>query len=145
MATVLQASILIITTNPNSHPIYVTLQVGCMEGTISLVYNPAGPGHYDAALPYSSTVVQSTTNTKLATVSCRCSVNKKNVGNVCAPSAIYVSRCKCYLKCQPCGSLCSCKDCANPYGAQDPKPKGENETGVLTHFRLLFPQANGLP
>ena len=114
MATVLQASIIIITTNPHSHPMYVIPQVGCMEGTIILVYEPTGPGHYDAALPYSSMIEQATTNALSQTVTCRCRVNKKNVRKICAPSGIYTSRCRCYLKSQSCTSKCSCKHCSNP-------------------------------
>ena len=129
MATVLQASIVIITTSSNGHPIYVTPQVGSIEGIVILVYDPSGSGHYDAVVPYSNTVGQATIGQDVVSmestaVSCRCGVNKKNIGNICAPSAVYASRCKCYLKSQPCTSLCSCKDCANPNGVREPKPKG---------------------
>ena len=60
MATVLQSSILIITTTPDSQPIYVTPNDNRIEGTIIiLVYEPTGSGHYDAAIPYSDTATQS--------------------------------------------------------------------------------------
>ncbi len=52
MATRLQSSLLIITTALGSQPIYVTPKDSAMEGTIILVYEPIGSGHYNAALPY---------------------------------------------------------------------------------------------
>ena len=52
IATVLQASIVIITASPNSHPIYVTPHVGSIQGTVILVYDPSGSGHYDAVVPW---------------------------------------------------------------------------------------------
>ena len=58
MATRLQSSLLIITTALGSQPIYVTPKDGAMEGTIILVYEPIGSGHYDAALPYCDTLSQ---------------------------------------------------------------------------------------
>ena len=139
MATILQTSILIIPTTSNNHPFYVTPQAGCMEGTIILVYNPTGPGHYDAALPYSSTVGQSTVSTLTTTARCRCGVNKKNSGSICSPSAVYSSRCKCYLNSQPCGSQCSCKGCANPHGARIPSPKKQKRKRRLHSLQTDIP------
>jgi hypothetical protein len=147
IATVLQASIVIITTSPNSHPIYVTPQVGSIEGTVILVYDPSGSGHYDAVVPSSTTVGQRATEpatvtnirAKSTSVCCRCGVNK--IGNVCAPSAVYASQCKCYLQSLPCITLCCCKYCANPYGVHIPKPKGGKQIDVLIHFRLPCPLA----
>ena len=128
MANVLQAAILIITTNAHSNPMYVTPEAGGIEGTIILVYNPSGSGHYDAAVPHHTTVTveqdtKSDTHTS-AHVCCSCGVNKKNALHICAPSAVYASRCKCYLKCKPCTSSCRCRGCSNPYGTRIPKQHG---------------------
>lgn len=143
IATVLQASIVIIITSPNSHPIYVTPQVGSIEGTLILVYDPSGSGHYDAAVPYSNTVgqeatEQATVTNKSTSTSCRCGVNKK-IGNVCAPNAVYASRCKCYLQSQPCTTLCCCKGCKNPYGVRVPKPKGVKRNRRPHSLQIALP------
>ena len=108
---------------------YITPLVGGIEGTVILVYNPAGSVHYDAVVPYSTVVGLGSTekvtlSARSASMSCRCGVNKKNVGNICSPSTVYASRCKCYLNSQARSSLCSCRDCANPYGVRITKPRG---------------------
>ncbi len=85
MATRLQSSLLIITTALGSQPIYVTPKDGAMEGTIILVYEPIGSGHYNAALPYCDTLSQVSMSSNVSKcVSCRCGVNKKNIGKVCS-------------------------------------------------------------
>ena len=53
--------------------------------------------------------------------SCSCGVNKMNSGKRCAPNPFYATRCKCYLKSQPCNSSCHCKDCGNPCGVRPPQ------------------------
>lgn len=68
----------------------------------------------------------------------RCGINKK-IGNVCAPSAVYASRCKCYLQSQPCTTLCCCKDCANPYGVRVPKSKGAKRTRRPHSLQIALP------
>ena len=126
MATLLQASLIIITTHASSNPMYVTPMVGSANTSVFLVYSPTGTGHYDAALPYSITVQQPTANTKSTHKDfgrCRRGVNKTS-GKSCAPSALYTTRCKCYLSSQACGSLCSCKGCSNPCGVRQCNPQG---------------------
>ena len=44
-------------------------------------------------------------------------------GKSCAPSALYTTRCKCYLSSWACGSLCSCKGCSNPCGVRQCNPQ----------------------
>lgn len=51
LATVLQATIIIFTSN-QEHPIYITPNLITTEEAIILVYDPSGSGHYDAALPF---------------------------------------------------------------------------------------------
>ena len=51
MPTFLPASVVIITTDPQRHPMYVTPVIGSAEQTIFLIYSFSGPGHYDTALP----------------------------------------------------------------------------------------------
>ena len=52
MATILNVNIIIFIKNSHS-PMYVTSLTDYSEKTIFLIYDPEGPGHYDAALPYS--------------------------------------------------------------------------------------------
>ena len=51
VATALLANIVIFSTHQDSHPMYVVPMADCPNGIIFLVYNPAGTGHYDAAVP----------------------------------------------------------------------------------------------
>lgn len=93
MATHLQASI-IITTNVNSTPMYVLPMVGSAERSIFVLYTPTGPGHYDAAIPYSKTDGQASATSTCMYVqlgSCSCGVNKTQSGKTCAPSAVYAT------------------------------------------------------
>ena len=125
MATLLQASIIIITTNVDSTPMYIVPMVGCAERSIFLLYTHTGPGHYDAALPYSKTVGQaSPTSTSVKVGSCSCGVNKSHSGKSCAPSGVYATRCRCYLNSRPCTSFCRCKDCTNPCGIRPHMQQG---------------------
>ena len=108
----------------NSHypPMYVTSLADYSEKTVFLVYDPNGPGHYDAALPYSyindhsSRIVQSVISHDQAF--CRCGVNKANPITSCAPNPTYASQCICYRSSKPCNSQCNCKNCCNPCGAK---------------------------
>ena len=58
MATFLQATAIIITTDPQRHPMYVTPVIGSAERTIFLIYSSSGPDHYDTTLPYSKVTGQ---------------------------------------------------------------------------------------
>lgn len=53
MATILQATLVIFTTDSLCSPLYVTPPSGSPERVIFLIYMSSGPGHYDAAIPYS--------------------------------------------------------------------------------------------
>ena len=95
IATYLQASIIIITMNVNSTPMYALPMVGSAERSIFVLYTPTGPGHYDAAIPYSKTVGQASatsTSTHVQLGSFSCGVNKTQSGKSCAPSAVYATR-----------------------------------------------------
>ena len=55
MATILHANFILFTADPQNPLRYVTpddTPTGPTHGTVFLVYNSSGPGHYDAALPY---------------------------------------------------------------------------------------------
>ena len=64
IATALQASLVIITSNSQMPHMYVVPMVGTVEGSIFLIYNPTGAGHYDAALPYANITRPTTTTDK---------------------------------------------------------------------------------
>ena len=51
MATILNVNIIIFMRNSHS-AMYVTSLTDYSEKTVFLTYDPEGPGHYDAALPY---------------------------------------------------------------------------------------------
>ena len=81
MATILNVNIIIFIKNSHS-PMYVTSLTDPSEKTVFLIYDPEGPGHYDAALPYSymnnnSNKASIESEIKFQ-VSCSCGVNKKN-------------------------------------------------------------------
>ena len=121
MATILNVNIIIFIKNSHS-PMYVT---SLTDYLIFLIYDPEGPGHYDAALPYSYLNDQQSNEASIKSeksvkhqVSCSCGVNKKDSTSSCAPNPHYASRCKCYKSGQPCSSYCRCKHCCNPYGVK---------------------------
>lgn len=115
IATALKVSIVIIISICKHHPTYVTPLVGQPTEVIFLLYNPTGPGHYDAVIPYVYTVNASTKPSKKSTT-CSCGVNKNTLGKARALNLTYASRCKCYLNSNPCNSNCRCKNCNNPHG-----------------------------
>ena len=123
IATALLANIVIFSTNQDSHPMYVVPMAGCPNGIIFLVYNPAGTGHYDAAVPCSYTVKSASKEPETTHVktSCSCRINMTKSNTSCAQNPTYATRCKCYHKGLACNTLCKCKECANPYGAKPPK------------------------
>ena len=125
MATILNSTILIFTRSSCS-PMYVTPLSGQSEKTVFLIYDPRGPGHYDAALPYKCTNGPPHTVSEVpqSQTSCNCGVNKKHPVTSCAPNPVYSSRCKCYKQSKPCNSLCHCKSCSNPYGVKPCKQEG---------------------
>ena len=82
MATFSQASVVIITTETQRHPMYVTPVIGSAERTIFLIYSSSGPGH-DTALPYSTVTGHDAACRVKVERSCRCGVNKGTTGMVC--------------------------------------------------------------
>lgn len=50
LATALRSHLIIFTTDPENPQMYVTPDIEQILGTMFLVYNPFGPGHYDVAL-----------------------------------------------------------------------------------------------
>ena len=140
MATILNVNILIFVRNSHS-PMYVTSLTDCSEKTIFLFYDPQGPGHYDAALPYSymndqsnKASIESEVKSVTSQVSCSCGVNKNNSTSSCAPNPLYASRCKCYKSGKPCNSCCRCKHCCNPCGVKpcsEEKPKRQRRNHSL--------------
>ena len=121
MATILNSTILIFTRSSSCSPMYVNSLSGQSENTVFVLYDPRGPGHYDAVIPYSCTSGVAHTASKVTTipkVSCNCGVNKKFPITSCAPNPVYSSRCKCYKQSKPCNSSCHCKNCSNPHGVR---------------------------
>ena len=118
IATVLQASLVIITSNSQMPPMYVVPMVGTVEGSIFLIYNPTGAGHYDAALHYARQTITIDKTIPVELGGCSCGVNRKNSMKSCASNAFYSTRCKCYRKSKSCSMLCRCKECGNPFGAR---------------------------
>lgn len=128
MATVLQLSIVIITSNTDSQIMYITPEVITADSSIFLIYHPSGAGHYDAALPYFDPVQESTAPVPAENVahSVRCTCGKNNSDQQrmsCVPLSHYSTRCKCYNTSKSCTLLCQCKHCSNPHGM---KPVKEN-------------------
>lgn len=115
MANVLHASFVII--RPYNKPLYVTPEDNVCHGTIFLVYQCSGKGHYDAALPSHATT-NLTTSAEVENVDMKCSCGKNSKGEVpsCAYRPLYASRCKCYNSGVPCSVTCKCKNCNNPHG-----------------------------
>ena len=56
VATILQTVLVIIPADSPSSPLYVTPPLSLPGRMIFLIYTPSGPGHYDAAIPYSLTL-----------------------------------------------------------------------------------------
>lgn len=126
LATVLQSPIIVITANTDNTVMYITPEVVTTEYSLFLIYNPTGPGHYDAALPYREPAAprtQTLPTVKPANpVSCSCGINSSDPGRKsCIPLEHYSTRCRCYKASQSCTSHCRCKDCANPHGTKGGK------------------------
>ena len=120
LATALQFSIVLFSTDPNTPTMYVTPDVVTTEVSAFLVYTPFGQGHYDAAIPCHKVSRQTSCN-ELKPTSCRCGVNnKKLTAQSCTPCPIYTTRCTCYKASRPCTSLCRCTNCENPCGQRPP-------------------------
>ena len=121
MATILHANFIIFTADPQNPLWYVTpddTPTGPTQGTVFLVYNSSGPGHYDAALPYHK-LVEPPEKRHRKLVTCNCGVNSRVEGRKsCIPLPQYSTRCRCYKNKQSCTSHCRCKDCANPHGTK---------------------------
>ena len=138
MATILNVNIIIFVKNFHS-PMYITSLTDYSDKTVFLVYDPEGPGHYDAALPYSyatdhSDQVKPEVKSVVSPTSCSCGVNKKKSTSSCAPNPAYASRCKCYKSSKPCNNFCHCKNCFNPYGI---KPCIEEKSKRKRHHHSM--------
>ena len=113
LATALNANLLIFT---SSRQMYITPESESTAGTVFVVYDQTGTGHYDAALPFNSSGAQ---NVKKGTsVYCKCGVNSAPERQSCIPLSQYNTRCKCYKESRSCCSHCRCKNCANPHGSK---------------------------
>ena len=91
MATALQTIIVIITTNPDSDPLYAVPIVGSPDGTIFVLYHPFVTGHYDAAIPCSYEAVNhnSTPMKPLnMKISCSCGINATKSKSSCSPNPL---------------------------------------------------------
>ena len=98
LATVLQSPIIVITANTDNTVMYITPEVVTTEYSLFLIYNPTGPGHYDAALPYREPAAprtQTLPTVKPANpVSCSCDINSSDPGRKsCIPLEHYSTRC----------------------------------------------------
>jgi len=144
MATALNLFIFIIPSNLYDSPLFVNPLCRQPQGVIFMIYNPAGSGHYDAALPYSSTInsnkVESTTRKEIS-ICCSCGVNKKDDAKSCAPNTTYATRCKCYGQCKSCGSSCRCKNCSNPYGVKPSKSVGVKRQRRPHSMQIALPNS----
>jgi len=144
MATALLTNIIIFRQNEDHHvhPMYVVPMNGSPNGTVFLVYNPAGTGHYDAAIPCSYSL-KSTNTADLDMLtkknSCSCGVNPIKSKTSCSPNPTYATRCKCYNKGLPCSSMCKCKECANPHGLKPAQPPTKKRSRVHHSMQLEIP------
>ncbi len=112
MANALQASFVII--RPYDQPLYVTPEDNISHGTLFLVYQDSGKGHYDAALHSKQNITEPTVMP--SATKCSCGVNSKEDVVSCTHSPLYATRCKCYKRGFSCSPLCRCKHCNNPHG-----------------------------
>ena len=114
MANILHTSFVII--RPYNTPLYVTPEDNVCHGTIFLVYQGSGKGHYDAALSYKdSTRASNITDLSVMETDIKCSCGKNSKENVlsCENRPLYATRCKNGIPCSP---MCRCKNCNNPHG-----------------------------
>ena len=117
MATILNATI---SRSSSCSPMYVNSLSGQSENTVFLIYDPRGPGHYDAVIPYSDTSGVSHTASKVMTiskVSCNCGVNKKFPITSCA-QILFTPHDASVTSNQNSANLCHCKNCSNPHGVK---------------------------
>jgi hypothetical protein len=145
MATALGASLVVITTNQRNPVMYHNPLCGFAERAVFLIYHSSGPGHYDAAIPYSLFTGDCSASTcsvePAVNVKCRCGVNSSsNEGKSCIQNPFYATRCKCYNYSKPCGSSCLCKGCANPFGTRPPKPELAPRKR-RNHFNISIPSS----
>ena len=125
LATALSIHIIIITNEPHSKRMFVTPEVELVLGTVFLVYEPVGPGHYDAALPFN----KCDEKMPKEITSCSCGVNSADqTRKSCIPLLHYNTQCKCYKQSQSCTSICRCKNCANPCGERRSLPSKRKRT-----------------
>ena len=119
LATAIRAHLIIFTTEPHSRQMYVSPEVQSVVGTVFVVYDPVGSGHYDAALPFNNLVDQKVKKCSTYTC-CSCGVNSTDhTRKSCTHLPHYNTRCKCYKELRPCLSTCRCKNCANPHGKKE--------------------------
>ena len=116
MAEALESNIIVFRTD-NDQPFFVTPQGVSLHRTIFLVYDPNGPGHYDAALVYQSPHQPCPSKA----IKCNCGVNKKELLQSCCKQIHYACRCVCLKAGYPCSDLCRCKGCNNPNGCRLPQ------------------------
>ena len=114
---------LVLFTNVENMPTMVitpSLSVACTQFPLYLVFNAAGPGHYDYAVPTESAVAN-----KLCTTSkplkCSCGRKSNFQGVSCSADKLGHCRCPCARSNLPCNEACCCKGCSNKYG-QKPEP-----------------------
>ena len=140
LATALCIHIIILTNEPRSQRMYVTPEVELVLGTVFVVYDPTGPGHYDAALPFNKCGDEKAKEKKTTAISCSCGVNSADSARKsCIPLPHYNSRCKCYRQSQSCTSICRCKNCANPHGERRVLPSKRKRT--LHSFQISLPNS----
>ena len=118
----------------------MTPEVELVLGTVFVVYDPTGPGHYDAALPFNKCGDEKAKEKKTTAISCSCGVNSADSARKsCIPLPHYNSRCKCYRQSQSCTSICRCKNCANPHGERRVLPSKRKRT--LHSFQISLPNS----
>ena len=125
MANILSVDILVFTAQPHNPILFVSPSVPtASHGTIFIVYDFNGPGHYDAAVRCNKSIVpdkgtSSSIPDSKVIICKKCGVNgRKDKMQSCVPLEHYSTRCPCYKSSNPCTVLCCCKDCNNPHGCK---------------------------
>lgn len=90
LATALRCSIVIYTTDTKRPPMYISPDIVTTIATAFVIYEPQGPGHYDAALPYA--VNDTRLDSNEIHRPCRCGSNKTNISTAsCFKNPFYCS------------------------------------------------------
>jgi hypothetical protein len=121
LSNVLHMPISIFTTIPNLSVLCITPGPITQAETIIplyLTYNHIGPGHYDYAIPMTSS---SGNKKETSPKYCFCGRKEGFRGVPCSTDMLGHCRCPCAKRSMPCQSSCKCKGCLNAHGVR-PSP-----------------------